>query len=101
MVCDTELKMVDRPIHHRTAYDRAYERTPKVLAIQRLRNRARYHAVKKYGEAMLRGKDIDHIHPAAAGGKDTETNLRIRSAHANRADKKVFKSKGYRPIHVR
>lgn len=92
--------MADRPVHHRTAYDVAYEHTPRVLAIQRARNEAHYHMVKKYGAAMLKGKDIDHIHPLAAGGKPEGSNIRIRSAHANRADKTVFHDRGYRPIRV-
>jgi hypothetical protein len=90
----------DRPIHHRDAYDVAYEHTPRVLAIQRARNKARYHMVKKYGEAMLQGKDVDHIDPLAAGGAPGGHNVRVISAHDNRADKTVFKKKGYRPIHV-
>jgi hypothetical protein len=89
------------PVHHRDAYDRAYEHTPRVLAIQRARNNAHYHMVKKYGAAMLKGKDIDHIQPLAAGGAPEGSNIRIRSAHANRGDKSVFQKKGYRPIHVR
>jgi len=92
--------MTDYPVHHRNAYDRAYEHTPRVLAIQRLRNRAHYHMVKKYGAAMLKGKDIDHIKPVAAGGTDAPSNLRLRSAHENRGDKSVFRRAGYRPIHV-
>lgn len=92
--------MSDRPVHHRTAYDRAYQKRPEVLAIQRLRNRARYHAIKKYGEAMLRGKDIDHKTPLAAGGTNDPSNQRIRDASANRADKSVFKHPNHRPIHV-
>lgn len=90
--------MSDRPVHHRTAYDRAYQKRPEVLAMQRLRNRARYHAVKKYGEAMLRGKDIDHKTPVAVGGSNSEGNLRIRDASENRADKSVFNHPRYRRI---
>ena len=90
----------DRPTHHRTPYDVAYEHTPRVLAIQRARNNAHYHMVKKYGAAMLKGKDIDHIKPLAAGGAAEGANIRLRSAHANRADKTVFRHAGYRPIKV-
>ena len=94
--------MADRvyPVHHRDAYDRAYEHTPRVLAIQRARNKARYDRVKRYGEKMLAGKDIDHVHPLAAGGSNRPSNWRIRSAAENRGDKTVFHAKGYRPIKV-
>lgn len=91
----------DRPTHHRTAYDRAYEHTPAVLAIQRARNKARYDMVKRYGEKMMAGKDVDHIHPLAAGVDNRPSNWRLRSAHANRADKTVFHDRGYKPIHVK
>jgi hypothetical protein len=91
----------DRPVHHRTAYDRAYEHTPAVLAIQRARNKARYDMVKRYGEKMMAGKDVDHIHPLAAGVDNRPSNWRLRSAHANRADKTVFHDRGYKPIHVK
>jgi hypothetical protein len=90
----------DRPVHHRTAYDRAYERTPRVLAEQRARMKARYHMIKKYGEAIMHGKDVDHVHPLAAGGSNAPSNWRLRDPHENQGDKTVFRKKGYRPIHV-
>lgn len=90
----------DRPVHHRTPYDVAYEKDPRVLAIQRARNKARYDMIKRYGEKMMAGKDVDHIHPLAAGGSNRPSNWRMRSAYANRADKTVFGDKGYRPIRV-
>lgn len=90
----------DRPTHHRTAYDRAYERDPRVLAEQRARNKARYWMVKKYGEKMMAGKDVDHIHPLAAGGSADFSNTRLRNSAENQGDKTVFQRKGYKPIHV-
>lgn len=90
----------DRPVHHRSAYDRAYERTPQVLAEQRARNKARYWMVKRYGEKLMAGKDVDHVHPLAAGGSASFANTRLRDPHENQGDKSVFKRKGYRPIKV-
>ena len=90
----------DRPTHHRNAYDRAYQRTPRVAAAQRARMKARYWMIKKYGEAIMRGKDVDHVTPLAAGGSNHPSNWRLRDDGANQADKSVFKRKGYRPIHV-
>ena len=80
--------MTDRPVHHETPYDRAHEATPEELRKRAARGRARYKMLKKYGEAALRGKEIDHIHALATGGAaDTMANLRIRDPHSNRADK--------------
>jgi hypothetical protein len=90
----------DRPVHHRTEYDRRYERDPRVLAAQRARVKARYWMIKKYGEKILRGKDIDHVDPLAAGGSNEPSNWRVRDRHDNQADKTVFHHKGYRPIRV-
>jgi hypothetical protein len=93
--------MADRPVHHRNAYDVAYEKTPAVLAEQRARNKARYDMVKRYGAAMAKGKDVDHIHPLADGGSNRPSNWRFRSPHSNQGDKTVFHKAGYRPIHVK
>lgn len=93
--------MADRPTHHRDAYDVAYEHQPKVLEIQRERNRAHYAMVKKYGKALLKGRDLDHIKPLAAGGSNDPSNWRMRSAAANRGDKTVFHKPGYRKIGLR
>jgi len=80
-------------------YDREYAKHDN--AKQRLRMRARYAMVKKYGEAALKGKDIDHIHPLQAGGGNAPGNLRVRDASENRGDtKKIFKMKGYRPTRI-
>jgi hypothetical protein len=75
-------------------YDIAYQRAH--AANHAARMRARRKMIKKYGEARLKGKDIDHIHPLAAGGDATAANnLRIRSVASNRGDKTVFHDRGY------
>jgi len=79
-------------------YDREYAKHDN--AKQRLRMRARYAMVKKYGEAALKGKDIDHIKPLQAGGGNETGNLRVESVHKNRSSHYVFKSKGYRPTRL-
>jgi len=66
-----------------------------------MNNRARYaylkKLTKKYGAVraheMMEGKDVDHIRAIAEGGGNSASNLRLRSAKANRADKKVFEGK--------
>jgi len=87
-------------VHHRDEYDRRYERDPRVLAEQRKRMKARYWMIKKYGEAALKGKDVDHTHPLAAAGSNEPSNWRIRDSASNQGDKSVFRRKGYRPIKV-
>lgn len=89
--------MSDRPTHHRTAYDNEYAKKPEYMAAQRARAKARYEMIKKLGKAALRGKEIDHVRPLAAGGSNHPGNWRVRDARANRADKTVFKQKGYSP----
>jgi hypothetical protein len=80
-------------------YDREYAKHDNEK--QRERMKARYWAIKKYGEAALAGKDLDHIHPLAAGGSNDPSNWRIRSIHDNRGDKSVLHDKGYTPTHIR
>lgn len=80
-------------------YDREYAKHDNEK--QRERMKARYWAIKRYGEAALKGKDLDHIHPLAAGGSNDPSNWRIRSIHANRGDKSVLKDPGYKGIHLK
>jgi hypothetical protein len=75
-------------------YDRRYAKRDN--AKQRARAKARYWAIKKYGEAALRGKDLDHKKPLQAGGSNEPSNWRIRDPGENRGDKSVFKEKGFR-----
>jgi hypothetical protein len=81
-----------------SAYDRLYAKTDNVKQAERMR--ARRAAVKRYGAAALKGKDLDHIRPLQAGGTNQPSNWRIRSVHANRGDKTVFTDPGYHPTRV-
>lgn len=52
----------------------------------------------KYGAAvahkMMAGKDVDHKRPLSQGGSSKISNLRLRNASENRADKgTIFKGK--------
>jgi hypothetical protein len=80
-------------------YDREYAKYDNEK--QRERMKARYWAIKKWGKAALAGKDLDHIHPLAAGGSNEPSNWRARSIHANRGDKSVLKDPGYKGIHLK
>lgn len=70
-----------------SAYDAAYQKRPDVRLRHVERLRARREAVKKYGEAALRGMDVDHIRALKGGGSNLPSNIRLRAVHANRADK--------------
>ena len=70
-----------------SAYDAAYQKRPAVRLRHIERLRARRAAVKKYGAAALKGKDLDHVHALVSGGSNLPSNWRIRSVHSNRADK--------------
>lgn len=80
-------------------YDREYAKHDNEK--QRARMKARYWAIKMYGEDALRGKDLDHIKALQAGGSNEPSNWRPRSVHENRGDKSVFKDPDYKPIHIR
>lgn len=50
------------------------------------RDRARYEMEKLGMVHKGDGKDVDHIKPLSKGGAETDrSNLRVRSAHANRS----------------
>lgn len=66
------------------------------------RNKARrmmFNKLKaRHGEAVARrmmdGKDVDHRTPLSQGGKNGMSNLRLRNASENRADKgTIFKGR--------
>jgi hypothetical protein len=43
--------------------------------------------LKIHGKKALKGKDVDHKKALSSGGSGARSNLRIRSASSNRADK--------------
>jgi ribosomal protein S20 len=68
-------------------YEAEYKasRTPKRRLANIMRKRARRLAIKKYGEAAVRGKEVDHkdLKPSAPNANRL-SNLAIISRHANR-----------------
>jgi hypothetical protein len=70
-----------------SAYDKKHQATPEEVHKRVLRNKARREMLRIYGKAALKGRDIDHVKALKAGGSNAMSNLRIRSVHANRADK--------------
>lgn len=70
-----------------SAYDKAYQARPEQVKKRVARNKARREMLKIHGKKALKGKDIDHKKALVAGGSNARSNLRIRSASSNRADK--------------
>lgn len=68
-------------------YDKKYQARPEQVRKRVLRNKARREMLRIHGKEALKGKDIDHKKALSAGGTGARSNLRIRSASANRADK--------------
>lgn len=60
-----------------------YEDSPAQVARRVARNRARRKAIKKYGKAKLRGKELDHVGSHRTGSLDN-VPTKIVSKHANR-----------------
>jgi hypothetical protein len=70
----------------RSKQQRAYNSTPKAKKERAARNKARNQAIKKGKVSKGDGKDIDHKKPLRNGGSKEESNTRVRSKTANRAD---------------
>jgi hypothetical protein len=68
-------------------YDKKYQARPEQVRKRVLRNKARREMLKIHGKKALKGKDVDHKKALSAGGSGSRSNLRIRSASSNRADK--------------
>ena len=62
----------------------AYEDTPTQVKHREERNQARRHAVKKFGEAAVKGKDVGHKKALANGGSNSDSNTELQSETSNR-----------------
>ena len=67
----------------------AYDKSRVELTDERVQ--ARREAIKRWGEAAVKGKDVDHVKPLDEGGTNAPSNLRLRDPHENRADKSGMK----------
>ncbi len=65
------------------AKETAYENSPEQVRRRVARNRARQKAIKKYGKAALKGKELDHVGSHRTGPLD-KVPTKIVSKHANR-----------------
>jgi len=62
-----------------------YDGTPEVKKERAERNKARRMMEKEGLVHKGDGKDVDHVTPLGKGGKTTRSNLRVKSASANRS----------------
>lgn len=66
----------------------AYDQKPETKKRRAARNRARY-ALEKAGVVKKGdGKDVDHKVPLSKGGTNARSNLRVKTASANRTFKR-------------
>lgn len=65
------------------AKETKWENTPAQVKRRVARNRARQKAIKKYGKAALRGKELDHVGSHRTGSLD-KVPTKVVSRHANR-----------------
>lgn len=68
------------------SYDKKYESSPEQIRRRASRNRARREAIRRYGKAALRGRDVDHKNQNPLDNRTS--NLRIESKKKNRGRKK-------------
>lgn len=62
-----------------------YQGKPEQIKKRAARNKAR-HMMEKAGKVHKGdGKDVDHKHPLSKGGGNSKSNLRVKSASANRS----------------
>lgn len=75
---------VNKPRPYKKEYEQ-YDGTEKVKKKRAARNAARREMMKKGKVHKGDGKDVDHAKPLSKGGTNTASNLRVKSASANRS----------------
>ena len=78
---------VNTPRPYKKEYEQ-YDGTPEVKKKRAARNKARR---MMEAEGLVRkgdGKDVDHKRPLSKGGATTRSNIRVKSATANRSYKR-------------
>ena len=74
----------NKPSPYKHEYE-TYDGTPAVKKKRAQRNKARAIMEKAGLVHKGDGKDVDHKQPLSKGGKTTRSNLRVKSATANRS----------------
>ena len=78
---------VNKPRPYKKEYEQ-YDGTPEVKKKRAARNKARR---MMEAEGLVHkgdGKDVDHKRPLSKGGTTTRSNIRVKSATANRSYKR-------------
>jgi len=75
---------VNKPRPYKKEYEQ-YDGTPAVKKKRAARNAARREMMKKGKVHKGDGKDVDHAKPLSKGGTNATSNLRVKSASANRS----------------
>jgi len=75
---------VNKPRPYKKEYQQ-YDGTPAVKKKRAARNAARREMMKKGKVHKGDGKDVDHAKPLSKGGTNATSNLRVKSASANRS----------------
>lgn len=68
--------------------EQKYDGKPEVKKKRAQRNKARRMLEREGLVHKGDGKDIDHVKPLSKGGTSTRSNLRVKSASANRSYKR-------------
>lgn len=76
--------MIAKKRNYRNEYD-SYQGQPAQIKKRAERNAARSEMVKAGKVTKGDGKDVDHRVPLVKGGSTAKSNLRVKSASANRS----------------
>jgi len=78
---------VNKPRPYKKEYEQ-YDGTPAVKKKRAARNKARRMMEREGLVHKGDGKDVDHKRPLSKGGASTRSNIRVKSATANRSYKR-------------
>lgn len=78
---------VNKPRPYKKEYEQ-YDGTPEVKKKRAARNKARRMMEREGLVHKGDGKDVDHKRPLSKGGTTTRSNIRVKSATANRSYKR-------------
>jgi hypothetical protein len=81
---ENEMPYVNKPRPYKKEYEQ-YDGTPAVKKKRAARNKARAIMEKAGLVHKGDGKDVDHKQALSKGGKSVRSNLRVKSASANRS----------------
>jgi hypothetical protein len=75
---------VNKPRPYKKEYEE-YQGKPEQIKKRAKRNSARAELMKDGRVSKGDGKDVDHIKPLSKGGTSAKSNLKVKSASANRS----------------